>query len=107
MDKTMKTQTDDVKENGKKKKKGFNHMWMMAICCGLPIVGFMVIGALGISSASLETLLFWICPIGMGAMMLMMHRKNEHTEGSSCCESKESKQDIPENIRSLQESESK
>jgi hypothetical protein len=107
MDKTMKTQTDDVKENGKKKKKGFNHMWMMAICCGLPIVGFMVIGALGISSASLETLLFWICPIGMGAMMLMMHRKNEHTEGSSCCESKESKQDIPKNIRSLQESESK
>jgi hypothetical protein len=107
MDQTMKTQTDDVKENGKKKKKGFNHMWMMAICCGLPIVGFMVIGALGIRAPSLETLLFWICPIGMGAMMLMMHRKNEHTEESSCCDSEETRLDASVNERNLQESESK
>ncbi len=88
-------------------RKGFNHMWMMAICCGLPIIGFMVLGVLGTRSASLETLLFWICPIGMGAMMFMMHRKNEPTGGSSCCESGEVKQDNPENTRGLLENESK
>ena len=87
-------------------KKRFNHMWMMVICCGLPIVGFMVIGALGTRSPSLETLLFLACPIGMGAMMLM-HRKDEHLQGSSCCASGEEKQDNPENIGDLQESQSK
>ena len=99
--------TDNGTGNGDKKKKGFNHMWMMAICCGLPIVGFIVIGALGITSASLERLLFWICPIGMIAMMFMMHRNNEHTEGKSCCESVKAKQENHENIRGLQESKSK
>ena len=82
-------------------------MWMMVICCGLPIVGFIVIGALGITSTSLETLLFGICSIGMGAMMFMMHRKNEHTDKSSCCESGEVKQGNLENMKVLQENESK
>ncbi len=72
-----------------------------------PIIGFMVIGALGITSASLERLLFWICPIGMGAMMFMMHRKDGHKEGSSCCKSGEAKQGNPENMKGLQENESK
>ena len=106
MNQTMKTQTENVKKNGDR-KKGFNHMWIMAICCGLPIVGFMIIGALGTRSASLETLLFWICPIGMGAMMLMMHHKEGHKEGSSCCASGEEKQKNPENLGSLQEGETK
>ena len=88
-------------------KKDFNHMQIIAICCGLPIVGFMVIEVLGTRSLSLETLLFLACPIGMGAMMLMMHRNNKHTAGSSCCESVEAKQDNPENIRGLRENESK
>jgi hypothetical protein len=102
----LEKQTENVKEKGDM-KKGFNHMWMMVICCGLPIVGFIVIGALGITSASLERLLIWICPIGMGAMMFMMYRNNEHTETKSCCESVEAKQDNPENIRGIQENESK
>ncbi len=103
----MKRTSENSTGNGEKGKKGFNHMWMMAICCGLPIVGFMILGALGTRSASLETLLLGICPIGMVAMMLMMHRNNKHTAGSSCCESVEAKQDNPENIRGLQENESK
>ena len=102
----MEKQIENAKEKGDM-KKGFNHMRMMAICCGLPIIGFMVIGALGITSASLETLLFWICPIGMGAMMFMMHRKNEHTDKSSCCESGEVKQGNLENMKGLQENEPK
>jgi hypothetical protein len=88
-------------------KKGFNHMKMMAICCGLPLVGFMIIGVLGIRAPSLETLLFLACPIGMGYMMLNMHRKQEHTEGSSCCASDETEQDSHENTGGLQESKTK
>ena len=102
----MEKQIENAKER-EGMKKGFNHMWMMVICCGLPIIGFIVIGALGITSAYLETLLFWICPIGMGAMMFMMHRKNEHTGESSCCKSGEAEQNNPENMKGLQENESK
>jgi hypothetical protein len=62
------------------------HMWMMAICCGLPIVGFLAIGALGVSAPSLETLIALICPIGMVGMMYMMHRDSRKKEGGhSCC----------------------
>jgi hypothetical protein len=97
---------ENVTKNGEKKKKGFNPMWIMPICCGLPILGFLVIGALGTSSSFLETLFVWACPIGMVAMMLM-HNKQAQKEGSSCCASGKKKQDNPENIGTLQESESK
>ena len=50
------------------------HNWMMAICCGLPIIGFLAIAVLGISLPSLGTALFLLCPIGMIAMMIFMHR---------------------------------
>lgn len=50
------------------------HMWMMAICCGLPIAGFLAIAMLGISLPSLETILLLLCPIGMIGMMYFMHR---------------------------------
>jgi hypothetical protein len=50
------------------------HMWMMAVCCGLPIIGFIAIAVLGVSMPSLETALLLICPIGMIGMMYMMRR---------------------------------
>lgn len=62
------------KQNSNQPHKG--HMWMMAICCGLPIIGFLAIAVLGVSMPSLETLLFMICPIGMIGMMYFMHRDN-------------------------------
>ena len=84
--------TENLKKNGEKKKKGFNPIWIMPICCGLPILGFLVIGALGSSSSFLETLFVWACPIGMVAIMLM-HNKQAQKEGSSCCAAAEEKQD--------------
>jgi hypothetical protein len=87
-------------------KKGFSHMKMMAICCGLPLVGFLLIGILGIKAPSLETLLYLVCPIGMGYMMLTMNR-NEHQEGESCCGTEEGKQELSENLGNLPESKSK
>ncbi len=50
------------------------HLWMMIICCGILILGFLLISSLGISSPSLETLIFLVCPIGMGTMMFLMTR---------------------------------
>ena len=67
------------KESNNHSHKG--HMWMMAICCGLPIIGFLAIAVLGISMPSLETALFLICPIGMIAMMYFMYR--DHCAGSN------------------------
>jgi hypothetical protein len=85
-------------------KKGFSHMKIMAICCGLPLIGFLLIGILGIRVPSLEMLLYLACPIGMGYMMLTMHRKDEHAKGKSCSETDEGKLDMPQNIGDLRES---
>jgi len=75
------------KESSKHSHKG--HMWMMAICCGLPIIGFLAIALLGISMPSLETVLLLICPIGMIGMMYFMHRDN-------CANSKKDTDDNPD-----------
>lgn len=60
------------------------HMKMMAICCGVPILGFLLIAGLGLSLPSLETALLLICPIGMVVMMYMMRRKPDHSEPACC-----------------------
>ncbi|MBT3226187.1 MAG: hypothetical protein HN580_09825 [Deltaproteobacteria bacterium] len=59
------------------------HLWLMAICCGVPILGFLLMGSLGFSSPSLELLFAVVCPIGMGAMMFMM-AKNSGQNNRSC-----------------------
>ncbi len=61
----------------------------MAVCCGLPIIGFLAIGILGLSMPSLGTLFLLICPIGMIGMMYMMHRDGQGKR-NSCCESEKS-----------------
>ncbi len=82
--KTKHSSTDGNKKQGHSHTK---HMWMMAICCGLPIIGFLVIGVIGISMPSLQTLLLIICPIGMIGMMYIMHRDGQ-AKDSACCDSK-------------------
>jgi hypothetical protein len=67
----MRNENSNKKENTASHK---GHMWMMAVCCGLPIIGFIAIAVLGISMPSLETALLLICPIGMIGMMYMMRR---------------------------------
>ena len=75
------------KESSNHSHKG--HMKMMAVCCGLPIIGFLTIAVLGISMPSLETALLIICPIGMIGMMYLMHRDN-------CASSKKDTGDDPD-----------
>ena len=65
---------DNTPEEQQKGHQHRRHVWLMALCCGLPIVGFLVIGLIGISMPSLETALLFVCPIGMIAMMYFMHR---------------------------------
>ena len=80
-----------TKNTGTGKNQGHSymkHMWMMAVCCGLPIMGFLAIGVLGITMPSLETVLLLVCPIGMVGMMYMMHRDSQGKAGS-CCGSEE------------------
>jgi hypothetical protein len=74
----MRNESSNKKETTTSHK---GHMWMMAVCCGLPIIGFIAIAVLGVSMPSLETALLFICPIGMIGMMYMMRR-------DSCTESK-------------------
>lgn len=84
----MKTENENNSANKNKGHSHSKHMWMMAVCCGLPIIGFLVIGAIGISMPSLETLFLIICPIGMIGMMYMMHRDSQQKEKSNaCCDS--------------------
>ena len=92
-----------ISNTGKSKNKGHSHakhMWMMAVCCGLPIAGFIAIAILGISMPSLETLLLVICPVGMVGMMYMMNRDNHgNQKDSSCCQSEKSEDKSLADIR--------
>jgi hypothetical protein len=65
----------DVPSNAEPSQGGHSHMKMMAICCGVPILGALAISYYGIQSESLSILVALICPIGMGVMMFMMHKK--------------------------------
>jgi hypothetical protein len=70
----------------KNKQNHSKHMWMMVLCCGIPIVALLAIAMIGISAPSLETFLFLVCPIGMVGMMYMMHRDGQKSSQShSCC----------------------
>jgi len=64
------------------------HMWMMIVCCALPLVAILAIGAFGVNAPSLKTLLLLICPIAMGVMVFSMMRdqyaaRNKHIRGQS------------------------
>ena len=82
----MRNENSNKNENTASHK---GHMWMMAVCCGLPIIGFIAIAVIGISMPSLETALLLICPIGMIGMMYMMRR-------DSCTERKNDAGDKPD-----------
>ena len=81
-------------ENKSQPHSHAKHMWMMAICCGVPILGFLAIGVIGITMPSLETILLLVCPIGMMGMMYMMHRDSQQkNNGNASCDSVNSREE--------------
>lgn len=76
--------------NNDKKHNPLKHLWMMALCCGLPIILLTVVPLLGIKSTGLNTLLAgiapFICPIMMLFMIPMMFKN--HKQGG-CCKSED------------------
>ena len=97
----MKIEKSNTTDNKKQGHSGSKHMWMMGICCGLPIIGFLAIGILGLSMPSLETLFLLICPIGMIGMMYMMHRDRVGKDKEhSCCQSEKSEDEAVAGISS-------
>gem|GEM_PF-1589902 len=63
------------------------HLWMMALCCGLPILGFLLLGSSRSSSPSLATFLVLICPVVLGAVLVLNSededRKNQSVRQTS------------------------
>ena len=89
----------DTNETKSKNHSHSGHMRMMAICCGVPIIGFLALAILGVSLPSLETVFLLICPIGMIGMMYMMHRDSSaKATDLSCSKSEQTKDAPPVNI---------
>ena len=73
------------KENTHAHHGHMSHMWMMALCCGAPLVLLLVISVLGASLPGLKALLIsilpFICPIMMIAMLPMMFMHGRRDDG--------------------------
>ncbi len=83
----MKTNSSGTGDNKNQDHSHSKHMWIMAVCCGLPVAGFLAIGLLGLNMPSLITFLLLICLTGMAGMMFMMHRDGKGSvKGRSCCQ---------------------
>ncbi|HZK71836.1 MAG TPA: hypothetical protein VFD03_10050 [Clostridia bacterium] len=72
---------DSTDKNNNAHKGHMSHMWMMALCCGAPIILLLIISLLGASFSgirgSLLGFLPFICPIMMVFMIPMMFRKGK------------------------------
>lgn len=75
-----------------KKHNPMKHMWMMALCCGLPILLILALPFIGIFGSGAKTAVAaiapFLCPIMMLVMMPMMMRSSKGK--GSCCESSNS-----------------
>lgn len=69
---------------GQKHKGHLSHMWMMLLCCGLPIILLAVVSLLGTALPGVRNVLIsilpFMCPLMMVAMIPMMLRKGKNNE---------------------------
>lgn len=57
-----------------------NHALAMILCCGIPIVGILVLSSLGALGSWGYYALILICPLGHFVMMRGMHSTNEESK---------------------------
>lgn len=71
--------SDQVQGSNTKHKGHMSHMWMMALCCGLPIAVLFLLPLFGVSlfKGSLIGIVPFLCPIMMMIMMPMMMRRDK------------------------------
>ena len=85
------TDGNEKKNNTAHKKGHLSHMWMMALCCGAPLLLLFAIPLLGTGFTGLKTVLLgvlpFICPIMMIAMIPMMLSHGKHN--GDCHEEKQ------------------
>lgn len=82
---------DNKHDNGNKqenKHKGhMSHMWMMALCCGAPMLLILLIPIIGASMPGLRNTLAaitpFLCPLMMLIMIPMMFRKEKGKEAEA------------------------
>jgi len=73
----------NLSQGKKMKGKGpMSHMWMMALCCGLPLALLFILPMLGISflNGALLGIIPFLCPLMMLLMIPMMMRGNHCTQ---------------------------
>ncbi|HEY5562354.1 MAG TPA: hypothetical protein VIK72_11485 [Clostridiaceae bacterium] len=82
--------------NHENKHGPMNHMLMMVICCGLPVLLLIALPFIGIFGAgfklTLGTIIPFLCPVMMLLMIPMMLKSNKN--GKSCCDEKKEETDI-------------
>lgn len=75
-----------------------NHMLMMVICCGLPILLLIALPFSGIFGArfkfTLASTIPFLCPVMMLLMIPMMMKSSK--DGKPCCDEKKEVKELPE-----------
>jgi len=82
----MKEENLKNKANNESKPSHSGHLKMMIVCCGLPLLGLLILATVGIEVPSIKVLLLIACPVLMIAMMSMMRKKHDIPEHQSCCQ---------------------
>lgn len=93
------------KENSNEKQKQdghkhspMNHMLMMALCCGLPLLLLLVVPFLSIFGTgfklTISSIIPFLCPVMMLFMIPMMLKSSK--DGKSCCSENKEKATLTE-----------
>jgi hypothetical protein len=62
----------DHNEKNKRAKGGMAHLWMMALCCGAPLLIVLAVSALGANFPAVRAWLVSILPFACPVLMLLM-----------------------------------
>ena len=80
------------------KHNPMKHMWMMVLCCGLPLLLLLAVPFLGVfglrSKLTILSVIPFLCPIMMLFMIPMMMKSSK--DGKSCCDENKKEATLPE-----------